>query len=57
MSLRDCTHCGLRNYDPDDAVSGLCDDCADLAVLGATCSECDNVPGSRNADPCREDLR
>ena len=40
---KSCAHCGTLPAD-DEAVSGLCQPCADLAVWGALCADCGRVP-------------
>ena len=41
-----CRHCGYARAN-DDAVPGLCVECADLAVWGSACSLCDRQPTGR----------
>ncbi len=43
-----CRHCAYMPAD-DDAVPGLCQQCADLAVWGAACHDCGRVPTGRES--------
>lgn len=51
MTYANCRHCGnpAETGTADELGAPYCPDCADLAVYGAGCPNCGNVPGPR---PC-----
>lgn len=47
--MRRCDHCGAQYIRPSDTDPAepdywLCGQCADMAVWGAACADCDRVP-------------
>lgn len=49
-----CAHCGVDPVDDAQPETRLCPHCLDLAVWGATCDECDEVPATgRRARRCQ----